>query len=243
VTVHDLPDYTREMIIKFTGGFIGLEELAYRLKSIVPWDLQGNVIFLEDFESEVTEWDLVVVGTLSSAARSSERKWSGDWSLKLVADDEVDATAYATRQFGVPDKTKLGIFTRLGFLNNQKEIIIECGVSQDNAQYQPALLYRGEANELYYRDDTDTFQLLASDVSLGLTEILWWPFLLVVDLETGKYVKAVVNNTTYDLSDKAMYDAGAGVPFYGSVAVRANAVGAFGTTTYVDDIIVVKNVP
>lgn len=44
--IKDLPDYTREMVIKYDAGFIGLEELAYRLKSIVPWDLRGNVIFM-----------------------------------------------------------------------------------------------------------------------------------------------------------------------------------------------------
>ena len=48
----DLPDYTREMILRYEGGFVGLEELAARLKSIVPWDLKGNILLLEDFESE-----------------------------------------------------------------------------------------------------------------------------------------------------------------------------------------------
>lgn len=243
MAVHDLPDYTREMIIKYTGGFIGLEELAYRLKSIVPWDLQGNVIFMEDFESEVTEWDLVPDGTGSSAARSSVRKWSGDWSIKLVAGDEVDASSYIERNYNGNEAVRLGFFSRLLLLSGTGAIILRGSFQVGAFDNHFALRFRPADQVLEYFDENGIWQTITLDW-LGRVDGGWWPLLLVVDLTTGYYVKAFFGGTEFDLSAyKVEQEDATGFSFAGSLVVEVDAVGAEGGTIHVDDIVVVKNVP
>lgn len=241
--IKDLPDYTRQMVIKYDAGFTGLEELAVRLKSIVPWDLRGNVIFMEDFESEVTEWSLTPSGTGSSAVRTSEHKWSGDWSIKLVAGDEVGAFAGMERLFPGNEATKLALFARLYFDNTATKLFLSGGYTVGDIDYLFGLIYYPDTGILAYSDENSVEQVLASGLTLG-TDVHFWPLLLVIDCNTGYYVKAIFGGQEYDMTTFKMDTADpTGYDPRGAVGVTADSVGAVGSTIYVDDIVVVKNVP
>ena len=163
--------------------------------------------------------------------------------FRSTAGDEANAYASLDRVFSAPGEGKLAVFARVGFDENSPAVTLY-GTGQVGAtQYIFAIRYDVVAQELSYRDAASNYQVIGSSLILGMAAFDWYPFLLVVDLATGYYVRAIVNNTEYDLSAYTMESGVSGTAPTGEVLVWSSAVGAAGGTFYVDDIIVVKNVP
>jgi len=239
----DLPDYTRQVTIRYEGGFLGLEELAVRLGFPGVWNLKGNIILMEDFESELTEWADESTGTCT-ATRSSRHKFSGDWALKLYNPGGAGAIQSITRRyFQNPGSGKFAVFSRWCWTTGNVDNLIGVAISKGTTNYfaevrynliSPLTLYIYTTGGTYYEVDA------ALDVSPD--DYAWFPVLLTFNLDTGYYDKLYFADQEYDISDVPMYSAELGGDVVASVYV---GTGEEETefTTYVDDIIIAKNVP
>lgn len=240
--VRDLPDYTREMVIRYTGGFIGLEELATRLGFVGPWDLRGNIILAENFESEETEYTLYAESVNSSATRSSRHKFLGDWAIKLDTGDVADEYTSLHANVVCPQDCKVAVFALLGFDYTVKEILIEPYSWDGSIYYLPTLRYRRGTTELAITDENGNYQAIDSALSLGQVAFMWYPFRLDFDLATGNYHKAYVAGQEYDLSGYAMEPSlTSGSPFI-ALTISNYAVAAAGCIIYLDCLVIAKNV-
>lgn len=242
-TTKDLPDYTRQMVLKFDGGFVGLEELATRLGFIGPGDLRGNVVLMDSFESEETEWTLTPSGTGSAATRGSRHKYSGDWSLKLVAGNEVDAYAEAVRQIHHPGIGKYAMFGRLGWNTGLRRwsygLVSELAGTLLNARIR----YTLPTTTLEVYAGAGVWTVVSSSLTINSTGYIFHPIIIIADFSTGYYGKAYINDTEYDLSAYEIPSAPASPGPYLEPGIYAFATGVTGCTLYTDDIIVVKNIP
>ncbi len=243
MSVKDLPDYTRQVVIRYEGGFIGLEELAARLGSIVPYDLRGNIVLVEDFESEETEWEDGSDVPLSTATRSSRRKYSGDWAMKLHSALTGGGLADTWRNFSYPGLVKCACFCRFAFDQYCRDFYVRSAFWNATSTLYAHVKYNPQTNLLTIRAAGGVWHSVDSDLYIYGTEFCWHPFMLTFDLATGYYDKLVFAQEEYDISDVALYsyaglaEAGAYVEVYADGAI----VNAF--DVYVDDIIIAKNVP
>jgi len=239
----DLPDYTREMVLKGAAGFTGLEELAARLGSIVPWDVKGNIVLMEDFESELTEWTDLSSGGASSAVRSSRHKFSGDWSVKLYRDALADAEAVLYRDFHYPGASKYATFARFCWTSDMRKVRLAVTFCNGSTEYQALVDYDLATTTLsvittgYTNHNVDTALNLTPDV------YTWYPVLVTFDLATGYYDKLYLADKEYDISDVLFYSLTPETSPKGEIVVAALPGDSTAFTTYVDDIIIAKNVP
>ena len=240
--VKDLPDYTREMLIKYTGGFIGLEELATRLGFPGPFDLRGNVIFMDNFESELTEWADASTGGTGYIARSSARKFSGDWSLKLYNSGIAGEIATAEHDVCPAGIGKYGVFARFGYDGNCQKLTLGINIRDGVREYEAEVRYNLATKQLIVLTAGGAEHIVASDLELLPWDVLFVPVLMTFDLSAGKYMKVYIGDLEYDVSDIDLFDVGAQTTYQGYVYVTSEATTPAAFTVYVDDIIVLKNV-
>lgn len=239
----DLPDYTRKMVIEYTGGFVGLEELAARLKSIVPWDLRGNVLLMEDFETEETEWVFTDTGGASAVTRQSRHKHSGNWAIKLFVDDVADAKAFIQRYIAYPGAVKCGLFCRAKFNEDAQDLRLAGEFWDGTDRYNPVAKYDRANTTLSIWDNTLGEVPLDTALSIAHSALIWVPWLITFNLKTGLWDKIRFADMEYDISAYSMTTTPVIRAKYGIAHVSGRVIGTTGFTMYVDDIVLVKNMP
>ena len=237
------PDYVTPVSQVYIEGLVGLEELAARLGSIVPWDMEGNIVLMEDFESELTDWiDDSFAGT-STATRSSRHKFSGDWSVKLDVAGAAITYSWLRRYLHYPGLLKYALFGRFCF--DEDAEYIELGIAIHTGTESCAISARYDrANEtLMVMSTGEMYTSAGTPPALSQTTPVFYPLLLTFDLSTGYYDKLYLADTEYDISNIPFYHIASPAPPRGVLLVGAGTVATATFTAYVDGVILAKNVP
>jgi len=242
MTVKDLPDYTRQMVIKYEGGFVGLEELAIRLGFIGPWDLRGNVILMDDFESELTEWATDTEAGGSSVARSSTHKYSGDWSVKLSIAALVNGYASIIRRLLPPGLLRYGLFARFGWEYNYGLISLYLNYMTGTTRYTVDVDYDALAGTLVVYPHGGGTHTVASDLWVSFSGFKWIPMLVTFDMATKCYDKIYFADVEYDVSGVEIAHSGTTAKPCIEVNPMAFNEAANAWTCYIDDVLLAKNV-
>lgn len=240
---HGLPDFSRKVIIEYTGGFIGLEELATRLGFIAPFDLRGNLVLMDDFETEVTEYELTSTAVSPDPVRTSRRKWSGNWSMKLVPATGVLERCYMQRFFPYLGAIKYGYFTRVLWDEDAKDIRWRIFFQTGSREQYMIIWYNRQTEVLRAQTGPAAFVTIADNLVLGDTDPHWVETLITFDMNTLMYDKIIIANREYDISHIPIWDAAnVDVPSMW-VGFEARVENTTTFTCYLDDIVLVKNVP
>lgn len=239
----DLPDGTKKITISYTGGFVGLEEHAARLGSIVPWDMLGNVVLMEDFEVDITEWTKATSGAASSVTWQNSRRYSGSYAVALVCDTGATDYARMSRYLYFPGVKKYGVFLRALFPTAQGILRIEYELYDGTTKYVAGIEYDQLTSTLKVYDDTGTWQTVTDSLVLGPTVAAWYPFRFLFDLADLLYDKVVIGDEEYSLSGYGVYNT-PDTSALQSVIIITVAQGDATITTYiVDDVVIVENIP
>mgnify|MGYP001559157824 CR=1 FL=1 len=240
----DLPDGTRKMVLEFSGGLVGLEELAARLGSIVPFDMQGNVFLREDFEGTLVDWTSQTAGVGSAVALTVDYYHSKSYSVNLKAATLAGAYARLKRYLPHLGSKKYG-FTcavilpsthgcALKFMATLKKsaVLTYAGVEIENEdgyiKVRTAVDSWTNVLAIPGHDDNYTWHLLE-----------WY-----CDLATGYHTLLRWDDTEIDLSAYALGTAAeAGTDTYCLLECGYYATSNLGGDYYVDDIVAVRNVP
>lgn len=239
----DKPDYVQEVVVRYEGGFIGLEELAARLGSIVPWDMKGNIVLAENFESELTDWYDGSDAVGSTATRSSRHKYSGDWSVKLYNIGGDGSYALLHRYFHFPGTTKYAAFARFGWDEDCQSIALSINLKTGSREFYIVVIYDLPTTTLKVQTTGEAYHNVTTALTLSQSIVTWYPVLVTFDLATGYYDKLYVGDTEYDISGVALYYTEVGTDPEGDISVGATPGDAIPFTAYADDIILAKNVP
>jgi len=238
----DLPDYTRKVTIEYTGGFIGLEELAARLGSIVPWDMRGNVHYMEDFETEETEWQLTDWGTLSTIARSTRRKHSGNWSIKSVVDSEANARTAMTRELFHPGASKWALLVMFCLKNDAQDIEVYFDSTTAGRNRRARLRYRMPTTTLSIYGQDTLWHDIATDVDFAEGVYIWFPFIMIFDEINEVWDKIIIAGTEYPLANVPIFAQDTAIVGNLTLTIWQREIGVVGFTSYVDTVVLASNV-
>ena len=209
---------------------IGLAELAARGKCPISTDRRGNVIWHDDFEESFAWEDISGVG--ASAARSTDRPYMGAFSLKLLPSANVASAKMLIGQ--PPMTTSIGIECAFTLDSSITDFTMTLAVYDGTNRYQGKLYYYD--GFLWYIDDAGGFtKVTATPISLYYGT--HYHAKMVIDMNTGKYVRFVFADTEYDLTESVFATASAISPH---LDIRCSANGT-GGISYVDDVILTEN--
>lgn len=238
---HGTPDWGQ---IPDVAGYTlteDLAELAARLGSICTFDRRGSVFFLDNFSSGVTKWQLSgsdngeVFDTFNGYAQS------GGYCGRITTGDTDGNGAQIARWFPFPQLVKMGFEISFTLHDWQSELRIGFYSPCETKYMRAAIFYDVDYDILYYNNDSGTMKELASGLDLLKADYCFHTLKLVIDLTTKKYVRCILNDVEYDLSDYGYYVGGVLTSQY-MFAYQEVITGENGSVVvYVDNAIITRD--
>ena len=242
---HGAPDYGVSASKSTIYSLQDMAELAARLGSIVTFDRRGDVVWFDDFEDGIGKWRLDGIGTGNAQEWSSVTSRSRGFSLKLTSGSDSWRLSSAERLFAFPTLSKLGFEFSFSYPDEDQVAYLDLWVNiYDGVSLILAdLEYNRASNTLAYLDENGDYVNLRTDIRLKGDATLTHTFKLVLDPNKKEYVRAVVNERTYDLSGIGQqYQADDKSPHV-AVAIVLMGVAAVNCIAYIDDFIFTQNEP
>lgn len=240
---HGQPDFGMYTQKKTTYGLADMGELVARLGSIVTHDRRGDVIFLDDFESDIVKWGATLGGVGAAAVMSPEAARSRAFSAKLVTGDaDGDATYIETwNPYPVLGKFGLEVSISIGGLIENVQITFQV---YDGTNYHLGDVYFApQTNRLTILDGATGLPVLIDTVDLYETFVLFHTFKVVCDFQANQYVRLILNDIEYDISGYALFTFGSGIAAHLRAVVLAENFAAGNHHIYVEDVIITQNEP
>lgn len=220
---------------------MGLAEHAARTHAPpMTFDRRGDVLRWVDFESATPNYIIDTVGS-PTYGRTCDTAANGNFSYKSSLNNNGDSVDIL-----VPindfHNTKVGVQS------------VFATASTDLAYYLLIAYYDG-ANVysawLYYMFDSDIAYIrVAGGASVSIGTIHYFGNIhnfssmkLVIDINTQKYVRAIVFGTEFDISAYSLYSGADASAKHIMCGVYNKSIGSGVQTSYTDDIIITENEP
>jgi len=220
---------------------IGNAELASRLGSPTAWDWRGQVLVSADFSDGWSPGLLTTSGTGAAAVVSPDVWLHGGFSLKLTGGSDGGLYAAASVRTGPNPASRLGL-----------AVIFSCSGPPDYLQLSITYQKGGTGYRSRVRIDFDNDQLQVYDylgawnnvgeVKPYANEDYFHSFKFVVDIDSGKYVRVLLDDVQVDISAYAPVTLGAGSELLTS-AVYLYSHAASNDYAFVDSIVLTTGEP
>jgi len=240
---HGYPDYGVGAPTSTIYPVLDIGELAARLGSIVTFDRRGNVIFLDDFEATLKKWTHTSYNAEGDFQHSVEAARSGGYSAKLLTPITIDKDTWISCHRPLPVLSKIGLEYSYAMYLQIKYIYLTINFLERAARYNFALRYDRYNTTLAYLNSSGDYTDLDGIVSHQMLYHAWNTIKLVADYENKKYVRALLNENSWDLKDIAPYTPTySGTPsLYLEARITNRAAGQH--YIYLDDVILTQNEP
>lgn len=239
--VHTLPDYTSKWKNKTISNVVDSAELAARLGSINTFDRRGNIVWMDDFESDTSRWRHGLTGGRGSITTSAERCWMGSSSYKLVTGATSGDVVYITKYFSVPSSSRIGVELHVHSPGTNNEILVLLYGDDGVNQYDGQLIYNVPTDTVAYEPSAGADVPLKRDVLNIPAEHIWIPLKMVIDWDTKRYVRAIVEDLDTDLSDQLLPTLGTTNTKFICIYIRVTSTAAGAQTVFLDNVILTQN--
>lgn len=221
---------------------IGNAELAARLGSVVTHDWRGQVLYLCDF-SHGLPTDEIDTGSGDGTGILSPEFWlSGGYSLDLTVSSADPWRAGFTCYVAPSPSACCGGSIRFSLKDSPTYVELRLLMLQGTTAHSGKIRLDLANDKLQCYDETDEWQNV-DDINIFAQDSIFYSFKVVGNNDTGKYVRALVNDLEFDLSAYDLVDLGAAYNAYLSLGIHI--YGGAGQTDgmYVDSFVVTCNEP
>lgn len=237
------PDYSNVLSQQAIYTLLDLGELAARLGSIDVFDRSGNLVWMDDFEGNILQWDSDATGTGGSVALSTTYALRGIQSCKLIAPSDLLRRAFIGRPLAYPMLGRYSFEIAFAVDANLQDLdlmIIQYSVA---TEYDYRVRYDAVNSLLKYFDPTGAWVTFASGVQLSSAARLYHVGKITVDMTTHKYVRFILDAEKYDLSNYSPYPTALVSTAYIYVVFTQHSKLGVNATVYVDNALVKQNEP
>ena len=237
----DLPDWGALSAQATVYEVTDMGEMAVRLGSIVSHDRRGDVVWLDGFESGLDKWESAVFGAGSVVDLSGAQARHGRFSVRLVSGSDDAERAWIVHREAFAVLSRFGLEVSFNLASDITTFYMHYYVFNGSRLAQAVIQWHDATENLQYQDDAGNLVTFATGVKLLQLDNLFHTAKLVADARTNQYVRFILNNVEYDLSDIDMQDvADATLPI---ISVSVMLIGRSGNNDkiYVDDVILTQN--
>ena len=218
-------------------------ELAVRLGSPDTFDRRGDVVILDDFESPVLKWTLVLPNNSTIILDSTSVK-IGAQAIKITSDAVAGILPYMSKRFHTLGSDRIG--SEISFSTPLTTYVFYFTI----VKYDGTNVTWGEiridfsAGKLITRDNVSGFVDVATGLSFYSLAQEFFPVKLVVDFSAGKYARVLVGDSEYDLSSYTLMSAAdAALPHQRSEIGIVNDGTGTAASIWLDVFILTQNEP
>lgn len=244
--VHGQPDFGLYTSKKTTYGLADLGELAARLGSIATYDRRGDIVFIDGFDSDLSAYTVTGDGDDWSVTQSAISSRNGGYAAQMVCGSDDDRRAEMIKYLPYPALAGWGVEFSFNLQTWHEWLLLYMVISEGagGKLWEAALSYNQDTSLLEYMDDTGGYSTLQEDLDLYCHLTLFHTIKVVIDFENGKYVRALLDDRSWDMSTYTLHSANvlAGAP-YSKVNIEAQGEAGKNATLYVDGLIITQNEP
>lgn len=236
--VRDDADVIKE---QWTFNLQDLAELAVRLGAIPSVDRRGDVVYQNDFSGGMGGLTFAQTGGGGTHFYINEPSLTGGVALRTYSGEGPEGTAELYYNILVPTLGGMGF--ELTFLQESglSYVILPFYIYDGDYLYNYTLKLDCVTHILSVYDSDGAWKSLGESSALASTTLFWQVVKLVVDAHNRSYLRFLLNDVEYDLSDYSPYvtaDATNPVTIAGVVFV---SVGIDPAIIYLDNVIVTVN--
>lgn len=197
---HGQPDYGQTTSTAIVSGVSDLGELAARLNSIDTFDRRGNVIFADGFENGLIPYALNTYNTTAYFEISQRAVYSGAWAAHLNTGTDATQRVNILKALGVARTTRQGFEISFYELGGTPDLRFTINFWDGVNSHSWLITYHYATGQLQYRGSDNADHNFGSPVTLIGQDLAFHTAKLVVDLQTNKYVRFIIDQTSFDLS-------------------------------------------
>jgi hypothetical protein len=163
--------------------------------------------------------------------------------MKLDVAKVLVASAGIWREFGIQSSQRLG--GEISFCKPSSNTFLCFALSYHNGttQYKGSVKLDFSTYKLYYYSSADSWVEITTLDAFSASDQSFHPIKLVVDFDTLKYDRVIVDNTLYDLSSFSLYSAVSALNQRILWEVTLEGLNTTGGQLYVDDAIFTQEEP
>lgn len=240
---HGTPDWGHSKTTTVYPLVTDLAELAARLGSIDTYDRRGNVSYMDDFTHGKEAWHEITTGSGAAIELSTTAPQWGANHLKLTGGSDSTRLAQVSRYLAVPVLSSVGLEFGVCFPTSWSNFRISIRYDDGTDQHRGGITLSDQADKIYYLDDAGANQEVDDLIDLISLRNLYHQVKLVVDLSGDTYVRLMLDQTTYDLSDYALYTATSAAEPRLFVWLEVESRAAQNDYVYIDGVIITHNEP
>jgi type II secretory pathway pseudopilin PulG len=240
---HGQRDWANVGATEVVHGLSDMAELAVRLGSPDAHNREGNVLMIEDFENGLGAWNEATSGPGAEIKISTEAWRTRGYSCKLISGSSSGRQAFIFRRVPYPVLGRYGL--ELTFFPGSNIWLFGMRLSRHDGEteHQFFVLYNNDDHELLTQGSGGSSTAFASDVDLEVGYHGNHTMKMVVDFDTDMFVRFILNETEYDISDREPFLWGSTDKPHLDVVVIVYSNEGYNADCYVDDIILTQNEP
>lgn len=223
----------------------GLSEQANRIGTPLMYDRRGQVSWFDDFEDGILKWNTSISGAGVTPVLSTSRSYIGSQSVYL--DSGAGSGNYSwIYKYMLPYSTsRIGAEIKYSLAEATGDSIQIWILQYDGAHVKMgAISFNFISSTLEYWGNTGNFIPFGALQPILVDFSTWQPLKLVVDFNTGKYVRCMFGNLEYDLSGYALVALTSFQSPRTAFEIEVLGSGVSGrVAAYVDDFILTINEP
>jgi len=239
--VHTLPDYTSKWKTNQITDVIDPGEAAARLGSIDTFQREGNVLWLDDFESATLGWHEATEDVSGEVVLVTTYHRSGSQCVKIYPGTVVDQEAVIQNLLPIRSAGKMGYEIAFSGGTLCKYVDFRMRMLDGTNVHQAEILFDIVNNRLEYLNDAGGQTVIAAGLDLLIHPLAFHIIKFVVDWNTDEYDRVYLNQTEYDISGNGVYVAASPANRHFYVGVRVESNNALNAPVYVDNFILTEN--
>lgn len=182
-----------------------MAELAARLDSLVTFDRRGDVEWADGFEHGLGGWHYWLSGTGAKVEITTSTPFRGGFALRLVGGSDADRYAWASRYLNPRSLSAMGLAARISLLTRYEKLLYGLDYFDGELIHRAFILFWDPGKKIYYLAEDGTWKELGALFDTVLAYGGYQSLKLVANFAIDKYVRFILNEEEYDLTDKALY--------------------------------------
>jgi hypothetical protein len=240
---HTLPDYTTKYKLAKIFGQIDVGELIARLTNIGTIDRRGNLFWYDDFEGTNLKWFKVEGGGGGAAVITDEVCFTGNHSAKITPVNVADAAVSLNIIMQQLTWKQLGFEVTFTYPVDVKQFRLAVQTTTLDYAFIAHAQIVNATNVLQIRNSAGGYTTVANDIIPYATYNNFHTLKLVIDLETGYYMRLIYDDVQYDVSAEALQTGAGSTSPYISIGLSTIAAGTGAFDLYIDNFILTQNEP
>lgn len=224
-----------------TGPDIG--ELATRLGSIVTFDRRGDIIFYDNFESDVLKWIYSQTGSGGELVATAERAKTNGFCAKLSTGGASGNLGTMTKRISYQALSKIGFEVSFTLNDNLSEYLFTAYLYDSVNYYAIRLRYITATDQLEV-DNNGSWVVIATGIKTFTNTYLFNTIKIVADFAGAKkYERVILNEIEYDISAYNLRTASSAIGRHLSIEIQLTTGVASSQVSYIADAIITQNEP